>query len=668
MVSLVLVCVLAMTVFAIPASAESITGTHIYGSSSVPRSFYERVVELENGDLLATWCREFPIVTGWKGMKSFYFYKSSDNGATWTHVSTLDPSNYSGLSRDKQGMPGLFVLPQACGEFPAGTILFATNDWDTNNPYAVHIWRSTDNGLTWQKHGDLAPRNAMKTSVWEPEFAISADGRLVCYYSDEQQRGYDQCLVLEISDDGGLTWYGHKVIVGTSDPNWVRGVDPSMWRPGMPRVTRMTNGTYIMAYENICGGYSGQVSVIFSEDGINWGDPSKPGAFVTAEGTGAYQCPTIACIDDGSTYGRLFLRGMNDTCSPSQCYTSTDGGKSWALIDAPLTAIRDESKGSSWSGTFLAKDNLLIEVNNAYNGSYNEIRCGRGVLTGGQLIIDGADYKLVNAATGFCLDDDAGSLEWGNEMIVWHDNGLKTQSWKAENLNGDYFALVCNFSDLALDNPCGSKRAGERIRQWHVNMSPAESWKFIPAGDGTFRVQNGESGLYLDTEGQSRNVASHIIQNNYSESNTQKWRVERIYEITRLRSSNISDCHVYVNTGNKAMIANKSTSLSLSASEWRIVPGLADNSCISLESVKYPGYYLRHYNGQLIISRDDGSAIFKKDATWYMRDALDGSGGVSFESYNITGTYIRHCNSYLRIDPIYSDLDRRDASFHMILQ
>ena len=126
--------------------AEGTNGTLIYGNSDDDRCFYERMVQLPNGDLLATWQREFPLVTDWSGMKSFYFYKSSDQGKTWTFLSELDPSDHPGLSRDKMGMPGLFVLPQQMGEYPAGTILFATSDWDINAEYCVHIWRSTDNG------------------------------------------------------------------------------------------------------------------------------------------------------------------------------------------------------------------------------------------------------------------------------------------------------------------------------------------------------------------------------------------------------------------------------------------------------------------------------------------------------------------------------------------
>jgi hypothetical protein len=597
-----------------------------------------------------------------------YFYKSSDDGKTWSRVSTLDPSNYDGLSRDKMGMSGMYVLPRAVGNLPAGTILFALSDWNSSSEYCIHVWRSTDNGASWQFHSNLAPRGNVTSSVWEPEFILTDDNKLVCYYSDERQSGYDQCIAEEISFDGGVTWSNYQIIVGTSDPNWVRGVDPSMWRPGMPRVLRLNNGTYFMAYENIANGYGGIVSCRTSQDGINWGDVTALGTrVVTSEGLEAHQCPMVACIDDGSTYGRLVLKGMNDTCSPAQCFTSTDGGNTWNVIDAPLTAVRNESVGSSWSGTFLTKGNVLFEINNAFNGSFNEIRCNTGVLSGDNIFISGAAYTLENAATGYCIDDAGGSLDWGNELILWSRNDLDTQTWIFDKLDGEYFSFKCAFSNLNMDVPSGSSTSGLRIVQWDINNSNAQSFRFISAGNGTYRIQNKASNLYLDTENHSTGLHANLVQNPYSNSSTQRWSVKRIWDTVTLRSVNITDCTVYHASDGRTLISNGQSALPVESSHWKIVKGLADENCISIESIDSPGYYLRHCNGEVIISQSNGTELFKQDATWRIRDGLSGSG-YSFESYNYPGQYIRHYNSYLKISSIYTELDQKDASFAILYQ
>ncbi len=613
-----ILCIFMFSSCAAPENAGVAQGGTIYGNETDDLCFYERIVEMDNGDLLATWCREFPVTRGWAGMKSYYFYTSTDDGATWSQISTLDPSSYGCLSRDKMGMHGLYVLPQALGDFPVGTILFATSDWSRDSQYCIHIWRSNDNGLTWEKHSDLAPRSDSAGSVWEPEFAVSKDGRLVCYYSDERHQNYDQCLALEISSDGGITWSDYSIIVGSSESDWVRGKDPSLWRPGMPRVTRLSNALYFMAYENIAAGYDGIISCRVSEDGIHWGAPEELGTVVTADNSSAYQCPAIACMDDGSTYGRLFLRGMNDNCSPTQCFTSTDGGETWSLIDAPLTAVRNESVGSGWSGAFLARGNLLIELGNAYNGSYNEIRCGFGVLQGEELIVPGEEYTIVNAKTGLRL-----------ELTDWQ--------------------IRYTPDTLLLSNP-GSEYHG---------------WKLVDSGDGNYRIQNPRANRYLTAE---RLAPETLQQCCYLESDTQKWKLEQLCDISMFRSSNYPTCYIYHDIFKMSLISSNATHMPLASSQWRVVPGLADSACISIESVDKPGYYLRHYQGCVKISENDGSTEFEQDATWRVHDALDGLGGISLESYNMPNNFIRHYDSYLRISQILTVLDRSDASFWLITQ
>jgi hypothetical protein len=98
-------------------------------------------------------------------------------------------------------------------------------------------------------------------------------------------------------------------------------------------------------------------------------------------------------------------------------------------------------------------------------------------------------------------------------------------------------------------------------------------------------------------------------------------------------------------------------------SNFRMVPGLKDSSGVSFESVNFPGYYLRHYNYQLVLNRYDGTDQFKQDATFYQVSGLADSTKVSFKSYNFPTYYIRHYDFKLRIDPISTSQDQKDATF-----
>ncbi len=115
-------------------------------------------------------------------------------------------------------------------------------------------------------------------------------------------------------------------------------------------------------------------------------------------------------------------------------------------------------------------------------------------------------------------------------------------------------------------------------------------------------------------------------------------------------------------------IDSEFTAQPLKDSEWRVVPGLADSSCVSLESVNRPGCYLRHRDGRLTLSQDDGTDLMHGDATWKRVPGLADAGCVSLESYNIPGNYIRHRDGVLYITGITSQLDQADATFRQIEQ
>lgn len=103
----------------------------------------------------------------------------------------------------------------------------------------------------------------------------------------------------------------------------------------------------------------------------------------------------------------------------------------------------------------------------------------------------------------------------------------------------------------------------------------------------------------------------------------------------------------------------------LADSQFRIVTGLAGTGTVSLESANNPGYFLRHRNHELWVDRNDGSALFRNDASFYRRAGLSDAAGVSFESYNFPGRYIRQVSALLHTQPISTATDRADATFYL---
>jgi hypothetical protein len=109
--------------------------------------------------------------------------------------------------------------------------------------------------------------------------------------------------------------------------------------------------------------------------------------------------------------------------------------------------------------------------------------------------------------------------------------------------------------------------------------------------------------------------------------------------VTRLPSYNFRDRYVrHVN--NDARIDPAPSPAT--DGQWRIVPGLANaaSGYVSFESVNVPGHYLRHYNYDFSLARNEGTAAF-------------------------ADRYIRHSNYLLRLDPITDATGRADATFRV---
>ena len=95
------------------------------------------------------------------------------------------------------------------------------------------------------------------------------------------------------------------------------------------------------------------------------------------------------------------------------------------------------------------------------------------------------------------------------------------------------------------------------------------------------------------------------------------------------------------------------------------MPGLADSSAVSIQSVNYPGYYLRHINYDFVLAPYDGTTQFAADATFRQVAGLASSSWSSFQSYNHPDHYLRHYAYQLRLDPITTATARGDATFRV---
>jgi GH43 family beta-xylosidase len=101
----------------------------------------------------------------------------------------------------------------------------------------------------------------------------------------------------------------------------------------------------------------------------------------------------------------------------------------------------------------------------------------------------------------------------------------------------------------------------------------------------------------------------------------------------------------------------------LADSQFRVVTGLANSAGVSLESTNFPGYYLRHRNHQIWVEANDGSNLFRQDATFMARAGLADAGKLSLESVNFPGQYVRHRDGLLYLEAVPDATGRASATF-----
>jgi hypothetical protein len=75
-------------------------------------------------------------------------------------------------------------------------------------------------------------------------------------------------------------------------------------------------------------------------------------------------------------------------------------------------------------------------------------------------------------------------------------------------------------------------------------------------------------------------------------------------------------------------------------SQFTLVPGLADPAAVSIESVNFPGFYLRQSSNIIRLDPDNHTSEFAADATWWLRPGLADATWSSFESFAKPGNYL----------------------------
>lgn len=103
-----------------------------------------------------------------------------------------------------------------------------------------------------------------------------------------------------------------------------------------------------------------------------------------------------------------------------------------------------------------------------------------------------------------------------------------------------------------------------------------------------------------------------------------------------------------------APLGSPPSEATLAPARYVVRNGLADAACVSFESERTPGSWLRHYGYRLRLSPFDAAALYASDATFCPEPGLSGSG-VSLRSKNFPTRVLHHRDGQVWIDPETAD-------------
>jgi hypothetical protein len=480
----------------LPASAQAYGPAVLYASPSNATDYgalYPKTVELRhsgtaNGTLLATFEK---VQTT---MPYFPIYRSTDSGATWSQISAVTDTVNGWGNRNGAF---LYELPQQIGSMPAGTIvcvgLSAPSDKSAER---MEMYKSTDHGVTWSWVSQIAVSGGYTTTpIWEPNVLV-AHNKLIVYYSDERDKAnHNQKIVHQTSLDG-LTWTAPVDDVAATDRNL---------RPGMPVVSLLADGRYLMTYEIVnLSGVPNNFKI--STDPESW-NPTDLGTTIDHGGS-----PYNVVLPNGKVLYNSY--GGGDVL-----VNTNNGAGSWTPVKVK------EAAGYSRTLQYVTATGrvLIMSCGGFWQGVKNTITYGDEDFGNSA----GAYYKLVNRRSGKALGVSGGALDDGRSAVQWTDNGSADQAWHATTLANGNTVFGNRGSGRVLGVYQASTSQGANVVQWLDTAAADQQWLLVQAG-AYVKIKNVNSGLLLGVLGASLSDGAQITQWPDTGSLDQQWLLVQV--------------------------------------------------------------------------------------------------------------------------------------------
>lgn len=457
---------------------------------------YAKSTQTNTGRLLVTFEDNNQPAAG----QTFPIFSSTNNGQSWSKIASVADTSPRRWGSN-WASPFLYVLPQAVGDMPAGTILLAGIVTPPDrSATALELYRSNDDGFTWNWVSEITVGGgewgtANPTPIWEP-YLLVANNKLIVYYSDERDKAnHDQKIVHQTSTDG-VNWGPVVEDVAMAD---------RALRPGMPVVTRMANGQYIMVFEMV-GQTNTPNNFKISSNPESWNSGSG-GTTIDHGGS-----PYVITLPNGrlayNSYGSTDVR-----------INTNNGAGAWTPVRTVMP--RGYSRHLQYvRGTGRV---LIVSVEGFWVNARNSVYAGDVDLGNSA----GAYYKLINRASGKALDVYQNNLQDGAQVVQWADNGGQNQHWHVTDVGGGYRTLFNRNSGRVLAIPSASTSNGTDAIQWVENYGADQQWQLVPAGS-YYKIVNRNSGKVLAVWQASTVDGARVVQYTDTGALDQQWQLVQV--------------------------------------------------------------------------------------------------------------------------------------------
>jgi BNR repeat-like domain len=196
---------------------------------------------------------------------------TADGGKTWNEARMVEPGN------------GRHFWPEALTFAPDGSLWFAVpsmSDADIakrlQTDVQLHIYRSTDDGRSWQDSRISSSPRFLKGCAHDPEcrvktpdisVAVDGDGHAYAAYTEGNGPGQSYALRFKSSTDAGRTWSAGRTVSAAPRPQ-----SNDLTDHGYPLVAARENGRVCVVWVDDRRGALDTVARCSTDSAKTWGD------------------------------------------------------------------------------------------------------------------------------------------------------------------------------------------------------------------------------------------------------------------------------------------------------------------------------------------------------------------------------------------------------------